>query len=136
MKCPTDSPCESCAAMPSKAEELRTWQAFRASLVPGSYLALYLADSDGLLERAMQNDMAIEALADIRKRRDEATAEAAQEQGRVTELVTQRNALQKTVERMRRDVNEHREALRDIAKAASTLSVCASQSFLKAGGTP
>lgn len=116
----------------SKAEEMAHWRQFLADLPPASYLALYLAETEELLEWAMANDMSVSLVKDSRRRQVEAEAEARQAEARLQQLLEQNKMLDLAQTRLKREGARLREELRKTMEYCQTLSREAAEAYAKA----
>lgn len=104
---------------PSKSEELETWRAFVANLPNESYLAMYLAGSDEILEHEMRNDASCDLIATIRTRRDDALESLREVTKAETEARNRRDDLRREVEDMEGRLRRVWSAFKDLELEAA-----------------
>jgi hypothetical protein len=119
----------------TKADELAHWRAFLATLPAHTYLGLYLAGSDAVLEHYMRDDVSCELIPEIRRGRNDALEDAARANAQRKRAIEERDRLHREVRELRAEAVRLREELQDLARAACTLSRQAADAHAKAVAT-
>jgi hypothetical protein len=108
--------------MRSKAEEIKQYREFIASLERGGYLHAMFAGSEAMVEQEIRNDFSYDPLPNLREAQDIAMKERDKMQAECKSLTAKKTQLEKDILLLSREASRTREDLDSLQRQARRLA--------------